>query len=164
MLWKSKLYFVKSSVKILTPIRCFKNIIALILRHASQKLAVKFNKLTCLGVTLSANGCFYQAQKSLSEQAKRALFSLNSLHVFDTVSLGIDEKIKLFESMINPIMNYGCEVWGFHKGQDIDRLHLKFLKQVLKVNQHTTSSMIYGELGRVPMFLIRKIRIVKYWF
>ena len=89
------------------------------------------NKFTYLGVTLSANGCFYQAQKSLSEQAKRALFSLNSL--FDTASLGIEEKIKLFESMINPIMNYGCEVWGFHKGQDIERLHLKFLKQVLKV-------------------------------
>ena len=66
--------------------------------------------------------------------------------------------------MINPIMNYGCEVWGFLKGQDIERLHLKFLKQVLKVNQHTTSSMVYGELGRVPMFVIRKIRIVKYWF
>ena len=102
------------------------------------------------------------AQKSLSEQAKRALFSLNSL--FDTVSLGIEEKITLFESMINPIMNYACEVWGFHKGQDIERLHLKFLKQVLKVNQHTTNSMVYRELGRVPMFVIRKIRIVKYWF
>ena len=24
--------------------------------------------------------------------------------------------------------------------------------------------MVYGELGRVPMFVIRKIRIVKYWF
>ena len=117
------------------------------------------NKFTYLGVTLSANGCFYQAQKSLSEQAKRALFSLNSL--FYTVSLGIEEKIKLFKSMINPIMNYGCEVWGFHKGQDIERLHLKFLKQVLKVIQHTTSSMVYGELGRVPMYVIRKIRIVK---
>ena len=111
---------------------------------------------------MSANGCFYQAQKSLSEQAKRALFSLNSL--FDMVSLGIEEKIKLFESMINPIMNYGCEVWGFHKGKNIKRLHLKFLKQVLKVNQHTTSSMVYGELSRVPMFVIRKIRIVNYWF
>ena len=95
---------------------------------------------------MSANGCFYQAQISLSEQAKKALFSLKSL--FDTVSLGIEEKIKLFESMINPIMNYGCEVRSFHKGQDIERLLLKFLKQVLKVNQHTTSSMVYGELGR----------------
>ena len=66
--------------------------------------------------------------------------------------------------MINPIMNYGCEVRGFHKGQDIERLHLKFLKQVLEVNQHTTISMVYGELGRVPMFVIRKIRIVRYRF
>ena len=61
-------------------------------------------------------------------------------------------------------MNYGCEVRGFHKGQDIERLHLKFLKQVLEVNQHTTISMVYGELGRVPMFVIRKIRIVRYRF
>ena len=98
------------------------------------------NKCTYLGVTLSANGCFYQAQESLSEQAKRAICSLNSL--FDTVSLGMEEKIKLFESVIYPIMNYGCEVWDFQKRHDKGTFTFKIsekLINILQVNQHTTS-------------------------
>ena len=34
----------------------------------------KVSKCSYLGVTLACNGSFYQAQKSLSEQAKRAIF------------------------------------------------------------------------------------------
>ena len=37
------------------------------------------NKFTYLGVTLSSNDKFYQVQKSLTNQASKALFSLNSL-------------------------------------------------------------------------------------
>ena len=43
------------------------------------------SKFTYLGVTVSFNGKFFQTQKSLAEQALKALFSLNSL--FSTVSL-----------------------------------------------------------------------------
>ena len=50
-------------------------------------------KFTYLGVTLSANGKVYQAQKTLSKQAMKALFSVNSL--FDSVSLNVSEKIKV---------------------------------------------------------------------
>ena len=78
-----------------------------------------------LGVVLTFNGKYYNAQKSLSEQALRALYSLNSL--FDKISLGVNEKIRLFDAMILPILTYGSEVWGFHKSPDIERIYLKFL-------------------------------------
>ena len=42
-------------------------------------------KFTYLGVTLSSNGCYYQTQKSLSQQAMKALFYLVSL--FENVSI-----------------------------------------------------------------------------
>ena len=92
----------------------------------------------------------------------RAMFSLNSL--FDIVDLEVSEKLKLFDSMISPILHYSACVWGFHKSPDIERVHLKFLKQVLKVRQQTTSAAVYGELGRVPLNVIRKTRILKFWF
>ena len=119
------------------------------------------NKFTYLGVTLSSNGCFYQAQKSLSQQALRAVYSLYGL--FDIVSLNITEKLKLFDVMISPILNYGAEIWGFHKSPDIERVHIKFMKQILCVRQQTTGSAVYGELGRFPMYIQRKIQIMKYW-
>ena len=119
------------------------------------------NKFTYLGVTLSSNGVFYQAQKSLSKQALKALFALYSL--FDTVSLNIPEKIKLFDCMISPILQYGSEMWGFHKAPDIERVHTKFLKNVLRVRQQTTNAAIYGELGRVQLSMLHKTRILKFW-
>ena len=66
--------------------------------------------------------------------------------------------------MVNPIMNYGSEIWGFHKAPDIERVHTRFLKQLLGVRQQTTNAAVYGELCRFPFIIIRKIRILKYWF
>ena len=120
------------------------------------------NTFTYLGMTLSSNGKFYQAQKALAEQATKALFSLNNL--FDKIDLSISEKIKLFDSMILPILNYASEIWGFHPAPDIERVHLKFLKQILKAKSQTPSAAVYGELGRVPLHFMRKERILKYWF
>ena len=73
-------------------------------------------------MTLSSNGKFYQAQKALPEQATKALFSLNNL--FDKIDLSISEKLKLFDSMIQPILNYASEIRGFHPAPDIERVHL----------------------------------------
>ena len=131
------------------------------IKYENTNLTV-VTKFTYLGVTLSSNGSFYQAQKDLSKQALRALFSLNSL--FDIVQLEISEKLKLFDSVISPILNYSSCVWGFHKAPDIERIHLKFLKQVLRVKQKTTNAAVYGELARVPLIVIRKVRILKFWF
>ena len=61
-------------------------------------------------------------------------------------------------------MNYGSEVWGFHKSQQVERVHLRFLKQILAVRQQTCYMIVYGELGRVPLYVSRKVRIVKYWY
>ena len=120
------------------------------------------SKFTYLGVTVSFNGKFFQTQKSLSEQALKAFFSLNSL--FSIVSLDISEKAKLFDAMVLPILNFSSEVWGFHPSPDIERVHLKFLKQNLKVKAQTCSAAVYGEFGRVPLNVQRKCRILKYWF
>lgn len=118
-------------------------------------------KFTYLGVTLSSNGKFYQSQKHLAEQASKALFALNNL--FESTSLDIQDKVKLFDSMILPILMYSSEIWGFHDSTDIERVHVKFLKQLLCVRSQTCNHAVYGEFGRVPLVVKRKERILKYW-
>ena len=61
------------------------------------------------------------------------------------------------------ILNYGCELWGFHKGLDIETLHLSFLKKILKVRRSTVNYMVYFELGRLPMYVNRYVRMLSYW-
>lgn len=121
--------------------------------YYNNSLLKNVQTFTYFGVTLSSNGNFYQAQKALSNQALKALFSLNSL--FDKVSLDVTEKLKLFDYMILPnILSYGSEIWGFHKAPDIEKIHLKFLKQVLGVRQQTPNSAVFGEFGRFPLLII----------
>ena len=59
---------------------------------------------------------------------------------------------------------YGSEIWGFYKSDDIGKVHMRFLKQVLGVRKQTSNIAVYRELGRFPLVVLRKIRILKYWF
>ena len=129
--------------------------------YNGTKLTV-VSKFKYLGVVLSSNGCYFQTQKYLALQASRAMFSLNSL--FEKIDLVITDKLKLFDAMVASILYYGSEVWGFHKGPAIEKIHIKFLKRLLNVRQQTSNLAVYGELGRLPLFVIRKTRILKYWF
>ena len=108
------------------------------------------------------NGKFFQAQKYLSDQASKALFALSK--IFDSRMLCIEDKIKLFDALVQPILMYGCKIWGFHKANDIEKVHLKFLKQILGVRRQTCNIAVYGEVGRVPLYVLRKVRILKYWY
>ena len=54
------------------------------------------------------------------------------------------------------VAKYGA----FIKSQDIERAHLRFLKQILGVRQQTCNLIVYGELDRVPLYVLRKVRIV----
>ena len=57
-------------------------------------------------------------------------------------------KLELFDTYFGSILNYGCEIWGNHKGPDIERVHLNFLKRLLGVKRSTNSMMVYRELNR----------------
>jgi hypothetical protein len=69
----------------------------------------------------------FSAQKALSEQTFKALFTLNSL--FDAMPLGLSVKLKLLFLMILPISNYRCAIWGFYRAPDVEKVNIKFLKQ-----------------------------------
>ena len=70
---------------------------------------------------------------------------------------------QLFDSFDGSILGYSSEIWGFGKYMEIERIHLKSLKRILGVKVNTSSSSVYGELGRYPLYISRYMRIIKYW-
>ena len=121
------------------------------------------NAFMYLGILLNYNGVFTNAQKMLSNQGdKLAVFSLFSKIQDDYFNK--ETLLSLFDTYVNSIVNYGCEVWGFHKGVNIETLHLSFLKRVSKVRKSTSNYMVYFELGRFPLYINRYCRMLKYWF
>ena len=115
-----------------------------------------------LGIKFNYNGSFNVAIKHLHDIASRAMFVI--LKKGRSMNLDIDIQLKLFDSVVVPILLYGCEVWGFSNINLVEKLHLKFCKILLKVKKCTPSNMIYGELGRKPLSNLINSRIIQYWF
>jgi hypothetical protein len=68
-----------------------------------------------------------------------------------------------FDKTVKPILLYGCETWGFRKNDIIERVHLTFCKLLLHVKTSTPNFMVYGELGRYPIDIDIKVRMISYW-
>ena len=101
-------------------------------------------------------------QKSPSNQGRKALFNLYSKIHDDCFNH--ETLMSLFDTYISCILSYGCETWGSHKGEDIEKVHLNFLKRTLKVRRSAVNFMVYFELGRVPVsYVERYYRMFKYW-
>ena len=69
----------------------------------------------------------------------------------------------LLYKIVKPILLYGCEIWGFGQNDIIERVHLKFCKLLLRLKVSTPNFMVYGELGRYPLEIDIKVRMISYW-
>ena len=68
----------------------------------------------------------------------------------------------LCDHLIAPVVSYGCEIWGNHSWDAIERLHLFICKYAAGVKSSTPNDGVYAELGRVPLLVQRQIQIVKF--
>ena len=120
---------------------------------------------TYLGTRLTPTGNFTLAQEHLKEKALHAFSSIRKhtpLH-----RLNPNTASKIFDTMIFPILSYNSEVWGMYTKQDfkkwdnsaIEKIHLKFCKRYLEVNNKASNLACRAELGRLPLLsqLIKKL-------
>ena len=74
-----------------------------------------------------------------------------------------DIQLKLFDAMVEPILLYGSEIWGYENVKLIEQVHLKYCKRILNVRNTTPNFMVYGELGRFPLEINLKMRMISFW-
>ena len=94
-------------------------------------------------------------------KAKKALFKITS----ETAghNLSVASKLHLLDSLIIPILLYGCEVWGYENLDHLEIFHQNFLKNLLQVRKGTPNPMVYGELGRVEIRYLVWHRMIGFW-
>ena len=98
-----------------------------------------------LGVNISFTGNLKQASIDLSAKATKALFSLNS-KIKEYSTLNAETLLKLFDTLIQPILTYASEIWISDYKIDLmndkypfELVHLKSCKFSLGVHSKTSN-------------------------
>ena len=62
-----------------------------------------------LGIVFTVGASFAEAQNTLAGQAQKAIFKLNK-YLYKFTYITPKHNLELFDKLITPILNYGCEV------------------------------------------------------
>ena len=74
-----------------------------------------------------------------------------------------DVMCSLFSALVQPILEYGCEIWGVTYHQIIEKVLLKFCKGMLGLPPNASTIAVYGETGTFPQWLRIYYRVIKYY-
>ena len=96
-------------------------------------------------------------------KARKAVFAIQKkLRKLKTIPTSC--KFYLFNSLVNPILLHGSEVWATSKtaAKTIDKFFIWFAKYVLNVKQSTSTDIVIGECGQIPPSVLGHIRLLNY--
>ena len=118
-----------------------------------------------LGFLVTPSGEIKSGLTDLKDRALRALAKMKS-------KLGSSFRkeplitLKLFRSLIEPILLYASDFWGVLKMPDnnpVENMFMSFCKQLLGVQKQTTNVGVLLELGQVPLVLLAQKKALKNW-
>ena len=114
-----------------------------------------------LGLTFTKLNKFNTTKKLLTQRATKAMYFILSKSKDNNLS--IECKLKLFDSVVTPILLYGCEIWGYENTDIIENIHVTFMRRILPLKKSTPLYMLYGELGRKPLKFLIQQKIISFW-
>jgi len=116
-----------------------------------------------LGVTLTTRLSFQPTMRDLAERGRKGCAAIIKM-LWSIGEFSPNIFFKLFDTQIQPILTYGAEIWGLTSNQEcIERVHLSAMKRLLGVSQRAPRHLIYGELGRHPLYINTFSKCVKFW-
>ena len=126
--------------------------------------AEQYKYLGVVYSTMSANNVLKETFSHLASQAGKAIFALRKQSRPVVGKLSPTIAFKVFDCQILPILEYGSDIWYIGDDvNDLEKIHLKFIKSTLGVRKQTPSPAIYGDTGRFPLIIRQHIKAVKYW-
>ena len=140
--------------------------------YANDTLLKNVNQYTYLGFTISSSGTLSHGINNLVDKAKRAWFTIRSL-LYKSKCKQIGPYIKLYDTVVKPVMLYASEIWGAALKTDIDhaslsndtweRFHMRVCRNILGVHKNTSNIAVLSELGRYPAANDIHIRMIRYF-
>ena len=131
------------------------------------------NRYKYLGTLMSSTGSYSPAIENLCEKTSKAYFAVRN--VLKKVDFDTNITLKIFDSVLQPILTYNSEIWSQLNSRqlkvlkklndqdertkfifeslfrDSEAQYLKICKSVLGVNRSCSNLAVLGELGRSPV-------------
>lgn len=99
----------------------------------------------------------------LGTQALKAVHALNEKIKTSVGYLPPSLNMKMFDTHVLPILEYNSEIWFSDKEiDDLEKIQLKFLKNMLGVRYQTTTVALLADTGRFPLVLRQHSSAFKY--
>ena len=122
-------------------------------RVYGENVMTVVNQYKYLGIYLSTRLTFSHALNAMAQRAKKGVVGIFKL-LWSLGERSPSMLFKLFDTQIQPMLNYGAEVWGLEADHTpIERIHLFAVKRFLNTSIRTPNVMVYGETGRYPLFM-----------
>ena len=118
-----------------------------------------------LGFMITPSGEINTGLRDLKDRAQKAFMKMKS-KLGDMFQSHPQITLKLFDSLIKPILLYASDFWGIlrlPKNNPFETLHHSFCKQLLGVQKQTTNIGVLLELGQVPLKYYAKRNAIKNW-
>ena len=107
-IWKLEVNASKTKIAIFRKRIC-KDIVNPVFAFNGEVINIE-DDFTYLGIVFMSNGSFCKNKFKLVHQGRKALYSI--LKKSRKLNLPIDLQIDLFDTIVAPVLLYGCEVWG----------------------------------------------------
>jgi hypothetical protein len=137
--------------------------------RCGQSMRVQYNgadmkvvpSFVYLGILYNETSGIKGADKRGMDKGRRAMFAMmKRCCELNIHNVGV--KCHLFDSLVRPIINYGCEVWApsvmargdsFIAGvrEELEKFHIAFIRQCLGVRKSTPTAVLMHEMGRLPL-------------
>lgn len=99
-----------------------------------------------LGVVMDEHLEYDLCVNTLSNAARRALGKI--IYKSKSLSgLGYETYTKLYNSMVAPIMDYGCEIWGLISPKQANKVHMMAQRYFLGVHRFAPVAAVTGDMG-----------------
>ena len=135
--------------------------------HFNHQVIEVTKQYKYLGAIFSSESCLFNKHLdgSLSSALKASFKVLKFCKCLGQVPPIV--AMKLFNSLVLPIILYGCEIWFPLINQTLrtklNVFQMKNMKSILKVKQSTANLCVYGDLGEYPIDQKIICKTIKYW-
>ena len=122
-----------------------------------------------LGLTfaqLSKRHGFTCCAEELAKAGRRSLFAMRR-RAWEMGAASVEHQLQLFGIFVQPVLSYGCEVWGVDLLTQPDsapeRVHRWFCRRLLGLPQGASSAVALAELGRWPLHVHWVQQLTRFW-